>query len=275
MVVGTVFCVAVGLFWKKGTQYKKFAFLTFRSLNENFVDFSQKNLRKFVKTTFKVSRGHFRRINSSNKIKKKFSEFEQKKIWRRRELFVRDGNFGFYASGKQIWSIVFLLKNSSLFQRFCTLKENFAAFGESFSAGLSFQRKFWRKTCWEKSFSFLTSWELSEFFNPFWKNNFISFDNFAFYVLIELFSGRNSVWKKVTFSSFLDVEGNVCGILAKCIQHINRSAFYASREAFSEIPLWILSEIYLPTIKTRQKCQVFILLAWRNTFKKKFFESKV
>ena len=57
MVDGTVFCLSGGLFWKKGTQYKKFAFLKFRSLKETFLDFSQKNLQKFVKTTFKVSRG--------------------------------------------------------------------------------------------------------------------------------------------------------------------------------------------------------------------------
>ena len=132
--------------------------------------------------------------------------------------------------------------------------------------------------------SFLTPWKLSKFFIPFWKKKFVSVDNFAFYVLSELFSGRNSVWKKVTFSSFSDVEGNVCGFLAKCIQQINRAAFYASREAFSEkkskkeaidLLLCILSEIYLPTLKIRHSCQVFILLARMNTFKRKFFESKV
>ena len=59
-VQGTVlnFC-PVDCFEKKGTQNKNFSFLKFRSLNETFVDFSQKNLRMFVKTTFKVSRGTF------------------------------------------------------------------------------------------------------------------------------------------------------------------------------------------------------------------------
>ena len=67
--------------------------------------------------------------------------------------------------------------------------------------------------------------ENQQFFFPFWKQNSISFHNFAFYVFDELFEEENLSEKKTTFSSVLNVGGNVSGFLAKCFPQNIRAAF--------------------------------------------------
>ena len=184
-----------------------------------------------------------------------------------------------------IWLVGFFLKTSYFFLRICTVKENFAAFGENFSAGVSFQRNTWRKTCQEKYFSFQTSWKISKFFIPFWKKRSSSFDNFAFYVFNELFWGRKSFWKKNNFFIRFGRWGETFAAFWQNVSHrllelrFKRPEKHFQRENQKNeaivLILWILSEIYQPTLKIRQSCQVFILLARMKNFKRNFFQSNV
>ena len=70
MAVGTAFSLFGGLFWKDGTLLKKFVFLTFRSLNETFVDFSRKIIEGWSKIPSGCPEEHFRRRHSANKFLK-------------------------------------------------------------------------------------------------------------------------------------------------------------------------------------------------------------
>ena len=130
--------------------------------------------------------------------------------------------------------------------------------------------------------SFLTSWNLSKFFIPFRNKNFISVDNFAIYVFSELLWGRNSFWKKVTLSSFLDFAAFWQNVPNRLIE----LRFCASREAFSEkkskersiISNFVEFERILSSLWL-DKFDKFVPFSFywskRNTFKKKKFSLHV
>ena len=97
--------------------------------------------------------------------------------------------------------------------------------------------------------------------------------------------GRKSFWKKKQlFLLFWTLGGNVCGLLQNVSHRLLELRFKRPEKHFQRenqknesivLILWIMSEMYLPTLKIRQSCQVFILLARMKNFKRKIFESKV
>ena len=151
--------------------------------------------------------------------------FEQKNVWLRWELFVRDGNLGFHVPRRLIWMRGFFSENFVISSSYLYSEGKLCCFWRKLFGRFEFPEKNLEKKVLGEVFFISNLLENQQRFYSVLEKKFHQFRQLCILRLRWTILRKKIFLKKAIFSSFLDVGGNVSGFLAKCFPQIISAAF--------------------------------------------------